>query len=134
MFFMFLSAQEGHSKSQKPESTSSYNYRVVKEVKLLLSPAGDMQERGAAELCRAAARGRHPGKSESLLHCGKYLLSNGTSQLEWEARNRLSSMWILPLRVGVVREVRFCCCFNGNTTLLKPAKEAGQVEKMLHLL
>ena len=28
--------QEGHSKSQKPESTSSYNYRVVKEVNLLL--------------------------------------------------------------------------------------------------
>lgn len=27
-------SQEGHSKSQKPESTSSYNYRVVKEVRL----------------------------------------------------------------------------------------------------
>uniref|UniRef100_A0A8C3L988 Inositol 1,4,5-trisphosphate receptor n=1 Tax=Chrysolophus pictus TaxID=9089 RepID=A0A8C3L988_CHRPC len=29
--------QEGHSKSQKPESTSSYNYRVVKEILLRLS-------------------------------------------------------------------------------------------------
>ncbi|EOB01088.1 Inositol 1,4,5-trisphosphate receptor type 1, partial [Anas platyrhynchos] len=29
--------EEGHSKSQKPESTSSYNYRVVKEILLRLS-------------------------------------------------------------------------------------------------